>query len=166
MKTPSPHVRRGLLVVAFPIGLVACGSSSSSSKSPAVGGGPPSTIPAAMEAAAPLLGFVASAVPGLSTSQAATGVGSLLGLAQAKMPVDQFIQISNTVPGTNALINGAVDSGLPTSGLNSLSSLTVVFDQAGISPIQVSQMIPFVGDAISNSAGPSVAQSFLSAVQW
>ena len=164
MKT---HVRRIHLVLAtaLPIGLLACGSSSSSSKAPAMGGGPPSTLPVGMESAAPLLNSVTSAVPGLSSAQAATGVGSLLGLAQSKMPVDQFAQISKSVPGTNELINGAITAGLPTSGLNDLSSLTGVFDKAGISPTQVSQMIPVVGNSISSSAGPSVGQSFLSAVK-
>jgi len=108
---------------------------------------------------------VTHAVPGLSTTQAATGVGSLLGLAEAKLPPEQFAQIAKAVPGSNELINGAVKAGLPTSGLTSLSSLTSTFDKAGISPTQVSQMIPAVGDSISKAAGPTVAQNFLSAVR-
>src|SRR5882672_9216141 len=92
-------LRRGILFAALPIGLIACGSSSSApppkaaapataTPAPAIGGGP-SAMTMEMGQAAPLLGSVTQAVPGLSTSQAATGVGSLLGLAQAKLPADQ-----------------------------------------------------------------------------
>jgi hypothetical protein len=119
-----------------------------------------------MEAASPLLNSVMSAVPGLSPSQAATGVGSLLGLAQARMPADQFAQLSSAVPGTQALIGGAQKAGLPSAGgLTGLSSLTNTFNSAGISPDQVSQMIPAVEQSISQSAGPSIGQAFASAVR-
>ena len=161
-------VRRCLLVAALPIGAIACGSSSkqeAKAPAPAMGGGPLSTLPPEMEAAGPLLSQVTSAVPGLSTTQAATGVGSLLGLAQSKLPPDQYAQIADALPGSNALVNGAVNAGLPTSNLNGLSSLTGVFDQAGISPSQVTQMIPVVGESISNTAGPQAARNFLSAVK-
>jgi hypothetical protein len=150
------------------IGLAACGSSSPppQSKAPpaAVGGGP--TTMSGMDAAAPLLGSVTDAVPGLSTSQAATGTGSLLGLAQAKMPPDQFSQIQSALPGTDALIGGAQKAGLPSSaGLTGLSSLNGVFTKAGISPTQVQQIIPVMSNAISKSGNPALAQSFISAVR-
>jgi hypothetical protein len=116
-------------------------------------------------AAAPMLGSVTQAVPGLSSQQAATGVGSLLGLAQAKLPADQFAKISSALPGTNELIQGAQKAGLPTSGLTSLSSLNSTFSKAGISPTQVTQITSALGNQISNSAGPQVAQSFYSAVR-
>jgi hypothetical protein len=119
-----------------------------------------------MEAAAPLLGSVTNAVPGLSTPQAATGVGSLLGLAQAKMPANQFSQISSALPGTDALIGGAQKAGLPAStGLTGRSSLTGVFNKAGISPDQVQQMIPVVENAISKSTSPAIGQAFRTAVK-
>jgi hypothetical protein len=162
LSSSRSRIRRSVLIAALPIGLIACGSSTQTK--PAVGGGPPSTIPG-MEAAAPLLGQLTNSVPGLSTQQAATGVGSLLGLAQSKLPPEQYAQIGNAIPGSNALVNGAVQAGLPTSGLNSLSSLNGVFDKAGISPTQVSQMIPVVSDSITKSAGPTAAQHFLSAVK-
>jgi hypothetical protein len=119
-----------------------------------------------MESAAPLLNSVTSSVPGLSSTQAATGVGSLLGLAQARMPANQFAQISNSLPGTDVLISEAQKQGLPPKKeLTGLSSLNSTFSSAGISSQQVSQMVPAVADNISKSAGPHAAQSFLSAVK-
>jgi len=118
------------------------------------------------EAAGPMLSSMTSAVPGLSSSQAATGAGSLLGLAQAKMPADQFSLAANAVPGADALIGGAQKQGLPSAtGLTSLSSLHGVFDKAGISPTQVSQMIPILGQTVSKGAGPEVGQAFLNALR-
>jgi hypothetical protein len=115
--------------------------------------------------AAPMLGSVTQAVPGLSTQQAATGVGSLLGLAQAKMPADQFAKVAGAVPGTDALIQGAQKAGLPTTGLTGLSSLNSTFSKAGISPTQVTQITSALGNTISSKAGPQVAQGFYSAVR-
>jgi Protein of unknown function VcgC/VcgE (DUF2780) len=51
------------------------------------------------------------AVPGLSQSQAILGAGSLLGLAKAKMPADQFSQVAGAIPGSDALVGEAVKQG-------------------------------------------------------
>ncbi len=160
----------GMALVAVALGLAACGSSSSSQPAQptgaAIGGGPSTALPSEMQAAAPFLNSVTSQVPGLSPSQAAAGTGSLLGLAQARMPSDQFAQISNAIPGTNALIGGAHKAGLASANeLTDLSSLNNVFQKAGISPDQVSQLIPAVANSISQGAGPSAGQAFLSAIR-
>jgi hypothetical protein len=118
-----------------------------------------------MGQASPLLSSITQQVPGLSTQQAATGAGSLLGLAQQKMPADQFAKVAGAVPGSDALIQSAQKAGLPTSGLTGLSSLNSTFSKAGISPTQVTQITSALGNSISNSAGPQVAQSFYSAVR-
>jgi hypothetical protein len=156
-------------LVAVALGLAACGSSTPPAQptGAAIGGGPSTALPSEMQAAAPFLNSVTSQVPSLSPSQAATGTGSLLGLAQARMPSDQFAQISNAIPGTNALIGGAHKAGLPSANsLTDLSSLSGVFQKAGISPDQVSQLVPAVASSISQStAGPSAAQAFLSAIR-
>src|SRR3954447_17730006 len=97
----------------------------------AVGGGPATPIPTSLQAAGPLLGSVTSAVPGLSSAQAATGVGGLLELAKAKMPADHFAQVANAIPGSDALMNQAVKAGVPTSGLTGPSTLNGAFAKAG-----------------------------------
>lgn len=160
---------RSVLALALPLGLVAACGSSSSNQAPAprssydsFGGGP---LPAGAEVAGPALNGITKAVPGLTSSQAATGVGALLGLAQQKMPADQFAQVTNSIPGSDALINGAVTQGLPTSGLNGLSSLDGVFKTAGISHEQAAQMVPAVGKMVSDAAGPTAGQAFMSVMK-
>jgi hypothetical protein len=102
----------------------------------------------------------------MSSSQATLGAGSLLGLAQAKMPSDQFSQVANAVPGTSSLIGTAQKAGLPAaSSLTSLSSLTPMLSKAGISPTMVSQLTPALGSIIGAKGGPDLASAFLSAVK-
>jgi len=156
---------RSLLVAALPLGLAAaCGSSSPpppAQSAYSIGGGP---LPAGAEAAGPALTSITSAVPGLSSSQAATGVGALLALAHQKMPPDQFAQVSNSIPGSDALINGAVSQGLPVT-MGGLSSLDPVFKRAGISQEQAAAMVPAVGKVVSDAAGPTVGQAFMSVMK-
>src|SRR5262245_24608995 len=68
----------------------------------------PAGLSGALSAAGPLLGSLGTAVPGLSQAQAILGAGSLLGLAKAKMPADQFSQVAGAIPGADALIGEAV----------------------------------------------------------
>jgi len=113
-----------------------------------------------------VISSLTSAVPGMSSSQAALGAGSLLGLAQARMPVDQFSQVANAVPGTSSLIGTAQKAGLPAaSSLTGLSSITPMLSKAGISPTMVSQLTPALGSIIGVKGGPDLAGAFLSAVK-
>jgi hypothetical protein len=126
--------------------------------------GAPAGLSGALSAAGPLLGSIGTAVPGLSQAQSILGVGSLLGLAKAKMPAAQFSQIGAAIPGSDALLGEAVKQGLP-STLGSLSDVTGFLGKSGISASQVNQMIPVVGQALSGKVSPDLATSFLSALK-
>ena len=113
-----------------------------------------------------VLTSLTSAVPGMSSSQAALGAGSLLGLAQAKMPVDQFSQVANAIPGSSSLIATAQKAGLPAaSSLTSSSSITPVLSKAGITPTMMNQLTPALGSMIGAKGGPDLAGAFLTAVK-
>jgi hypothetical protein len=146
-------VRRGLLLASL-VGVLGCSGGGSSTPS----------LPAPLQAAAPLINSLMSAVPGLSQLQAILGAGGLLGTAKAKMPADQFAQINSAVPGAEALIGEAQKAGLPGSP-SALSSLNSFFSQAGISPTQVAQMVPVVGDLIRSKGGAQLADAFLAAMK-
>ena len=147
-------VRRGLIVASM-VGTIACS-----------GGGGSSTpaLPAPLGAAEPLLSALTSAVPGLSQAQAILGAGGLLGLAKAKMPADQFAQVNSAIPGSEALIGEATKAGLP-SIIPGLSSLNSFFSQSDISPAQVNQMVPVIGNAIRSKGGAPPADAFLAAMK-
>ena len=120
----------------------------------------------ALAAAGPLIESLTKSIPGLSQAQAILGAGSLFGLAKAKMPADQFSQISSAVPGTQALVDEATKAGLPAaSALTGASALTPLFSKAGISPQMVSALAPALGQAIAKAGGQPLADAFLAAVR-
>lgn len=120
----------------------------------------------ALAPASQLIASLASSIPGLSQAKAVLGAGSLLGLAKAKMPGDQFSQVANAVPGSQALVDEAVKAGLPaTDQLTGLSSLTPFLSKAGISPEMASQMVPALGKAVGAGGGQSLADAFLAALR-
>ena len=145
-------VRRGLVVASL-VGTAACS-----------GGGSTPSLPAPLTAAEPLLNALTSAVPGLSQAQAILGAGGLLGTAKAKMPAEQFSQVNSAIPGAEALVGEAVKAGLP-SNIAGLSSLNSFFSNAGISPAQVSQMVPVIGNMIRSKGSAPLADAFLAAVK-
>ena len=120
----------------------------------------------ALGPASALISSLSSSIPGLSQAKAILGAGSLLGLAKAKMPADQFSQVSNAIPGSQALVDEAVKAGLPAAAeLTGLSSVTSFLSKAGISPEMVSQLVPALGKAVSAGGGQAVADSFLAALR-
>ena len=165
------------IATAFAIGgaLITAGCASKSGTSgtmeapgdvAAVPSAAPSALSGALAAAGPVLESLTKSIPGLSQAQAILGAGSLLGLAKAKMPADQFSQLSSAVPGTQALVDEATKAGLPaTSMLTGLSSVTPVLSKAGISPEMVNQMVPAIGQMVATKGGQPLADAFLAAVR-
>ena len=144
------------LVLGATFGVTRCGGKTSSAAA--------SVSSSVMSAAGPLLSSLTSSVPGLSQAESILGAGSLLGLAKAKMPAESFSQVSNAVPGTEALIGEAQKQGLP-SQPSGLSEVTGFLEKAGISSSQVNQMIPALGKAVGGKVSPDVASSFMSALK-
>ena len=123
-----------------------------------------SAIPSSLNAAAPILNSLGATVPGLSTAQQILAAGSMFGLAKQKMPADQYAEVANNVPGADALANEAVKQGLP-SNVNGLSGLTEFLGKSGISPDQVTKLIPALGSALQGKVSPEVANSFMNALR-
>ena len=153
----------GALALASATVVGACHKSSPETTATTSGGDVSSS---ASSASSSVISSLTSAVPGMSSSQAALGAGSLLGLAQAKMPVDQFSQVANAVPGTSSLIATAQKSGLPAaSSLTGSSSIAPVLSKAGITPTMMNQLTPALGSMIGAKGGPDLAGAFLTAVK-
>jgi hypothetical protein len=121
-------------------------------------------LPKSAQAAAPLLGSISSAVPGLSQSQAMLGAGSLLGVAKNSMPSKAFSEIEKAIPGGKSLLDEAVKLGLP-KGAKGLSGLTDFLGKSGISPAQLNQMVPVLTNAVSGKVPADVASAFASALK-
>jgi hypothetical protein len=117
---------------------------------------------AAPAATANPMSAIQSAVPGLTEQQAKMGVGGILGYAKTKMPADQYAKAASAFPGSAAMVSEAGKLGMP-SEMTGLSSLTGTLKQAGISQEQFEALMPAVTDAVSQKAGPDVAQAFRAA---
>jgi hypothetical protein len=114
----------------------------------------------ALAPASALIGGLTKSIPGMSQAQAILGAGSMFGLAKAKMPADQYSQLSSAVPGTEALVSEAMKAGLPAAEqLMGLSSLTPMLSKAGISPSMVTQLVPALTKAVGSVGGPALAEA-------
>ena len=148
--------KSGKVTTAESAGSVASSAASSAS----------SALSGALAPASAMIGGLTKSIPGLSQAQAILGAGSLFGLAKAKMPSDQFSQLSSAVPGTNALVDEAIKAGLPAvEQLTGLSSLTPVLSKAGISPSMVSQLVPALTKAVTSGGGKALGDAFAAAVK-
>lgn len=124
-----------------------------------------SALPTAMNAAAPVLNSLNSAVPGLSQTQSIAAAGSLLGLAKTRMPADQYSQVATAIPGSDALVNEATRLGLPSNSLTGLSGVTDFLSKQGVSADQVSKMVPALGNLLKGKVSPEVLNSFMAALR-
>ena len=150
-------IRKRYLLALPTLAILACGG-----KNPEPSGA--SAVPAAVNAAAPLLNAVSAAIPGLSQAQQILGLGSLFGLAKQKMPADQYAQVTSAVPGADALVTEAMKQGLPTN-LGGLSDVTNFVSKSGLSVDQVSKMIPVLGNSMAGRVPPEAATSFFNALK-
>jgi hypothetical protein len=129
-------------------------------------GSAPSALTGALAPASALIGGLTKSIPGLSQAQAILGAGSLFGLAKAKMPADQFSQLSSAVPGTNALVEEAIKAGLPAvEQLTGLSSLQSTLSKAGITPTMLAQVVPALTKAVTSGGGQALGDAFAAAVK-
>ena len=128
------------------------------------GNTPASTLPSALSAAGPIISSITQAIPGLSQVQAALGAGSMLGLAKAKMPANQFSQIAGAIPGTDALVSEAVKQGAPATPAG-LSSVTDFLSKSGISAGQVTQLAGVLTNAVGGKVPADIASAFASALK-
>lgn len=131
----------------------------------AMSGGMSGAMSGAISAAGPLLTTLTSKVPGLSQEQAALAAGSMLALAQTKMPAGDYSQLVNAVPGAGALVAASQDQGLPSAAALTPASVSQFLGKAGISPEQASQLTSALGSAIGGMVPGSVANSFASALK-
>jgi|RhiMetdeSRZDD1v2_1073273.scaffolds.fasta_scaffold33219_3 uncharacterized protein VcgC/VcgE DUF2780 len=127
----------------------------------------PSALSGALAPAAGLLSGLTSSIPGMSQAQAILGAGSVLGVAKAKLPADQYSQVANAVPGANALVDEALKAGLPAlNSLTGMSSVSSFLSKAGISPQMASQLVPALSKAITSGGGSqALVDAFTAAVQ-
>ena len=123
--------------------------------------GTPGPASGSLSAARPLVDSLSTEVPGLPRAQAEVSAGALLSLAKAQMPTGQFAQVAAAIPGADALVSEAIQRGLP-AGVTQMADVTSFLGRSGVSPSQVTRMVPVLTAAVEGKASPEAALGFFS----
>jgi hypothetical protein len=100
---------------------------------------------------------------GVSGDQASGGIGSILSLAQNKMPASDYTKVANAIPGSNSYVEKAKDLGaVPSGGITDKGALDAAYQKLGISPDVAKKFTPMVVSYAGQVGGSSV-ESLLSA---
>jgi len=110
---------------------------------------------AATAAAGGLTGLLGSNL-GLTSDQASGAVGSVLSLAQEKLPSSDYSQVASAVPGAAGYVQKAKDLGAVTGPIGDVNGLNAAYSKLGISPTVASQVTPLISNYIGKAAGPAV----------
>jgi len=117
---------------------------------------------------------------GVSALQASGGAGALFQVAQARMPGNDFQDLTKSVPEISGLLNSVAkpkSSGLSqlaagassligddSNALGAVASLAETYQSLGLSSDMVKQFIPVITDYVSKNAGPKLTQSLISSL--
>ncbi|MGH7586814.1 MAG: DUF2780 domain-containing protein, partial [Gemmatimonadales bacterium] len=119
------------------------------------------TLTGACASSASMVDPVVSALAkgGLTTQQAAGGAGALLGLAQTKLPADQFSSLSAGVGGADKYMNQARNMTGETGPISSMSQVQGMFSKMGISPEQGAELTKNFGDFVGSKVGGPLGET-------
>ena len=121
--------------------------------------GAPAALQYPLHSSAPVVNEVQGAVPGLTATQLAQGMGGVLYYAQRSMQPADFRKVKNSFPGSEAMINEGTRLGMP-SEMYGLTSLSGSLKNIGISRDQFNLLIPAMTEVVSEKAGAEVAGKF------
>jgi hypothetical protein len=114
---------------------------------------------------------------GSSPEQAAGAAGALFGVAKSRLQPDEFKQVSNSVPGMDALLLAAPAAGgakaKGTSGnlsqlagqAGGLMAAASAFSKLGLSPDLVAKAVPILTSFVGKSGGANVASLLASVLK-
>jgi hypothetical protein len=121
--------------------------------------GAPAALQYPLHSSAPVVNEVQGAVPGLTATQLAQGMGGVLYYAQRSMQPGDFRKVKNSFPGSDAMIREGTKLGMP-SEMYGLTSLSGSLKNIGISRDQFNQLIPAMTEVVNEKAGAEVAGKF------
>ena len=121
--------------------------------------GAPAALQYPLHSSAPVVNEVRGAVPGLTATQLAQGMGGVLYYAQRAMQPGDFRKVKNSFPGSDAMINEGTKLGMP-SEMYGLTSLSGSLKNIGISRDQFNLLIPAMTEVVNEKAGAEVAGKF------
>ena len=111
---------------------------------------------------------------GASPEQAAGAAGALFGVAKSRLKADEFSQVSQAVPGMNALLKAA-PSTEAAAGIGALSqvagsagglaAIATSFSKLGLNPDLVAKAVPVLTSFVTKSGGANTGQLLASVLK-
>jgi Protein of unknown function VcgC/VcgE (DUF2780) len=102
---------------------------------------------------------------GLTGDQASGAVGSILSMAETKLPSSDYALVETAVPGAKGYVEKAKDLGAVTEPITDMNGLSAAYSKLGISPEVGSKLTPLVVNSIAKTAGPTVGGLLSSVVK-
>ena len=111
---------------------------------------------------------------GASPEQAAGAAGALFGVAKSRLKADEFSQVSQAVPGMNALLKAAPPTEAA-AGIGALSqvagsagglaAIATSFSKLGLNPDLVAKAVPVLTSFVTKSGGANTGQLLASVLK-
>jgi hypothetical protein len=95
---------------------------------------------------------------GVSETQAAGGIGSIMSLAKSKLSPESFATLTKSMPNVDRYMRTVQDVLGPDAKITDLASLRSAFSRFGMGPEMIGKFKPFVMDAIGKAGGDPVKQ--------
>jgi hypothetical protein len=100
---------------------------------------------------------------GLTQTQAAGGLGSVMSLASSKLPAADYAELGKVLPNTDKYIAAAKDAGVLTDPITDVARLNSAMRKLGMSPDKTASMLGQVNSYVGKVGGES-AKSMLAGV--
>jgi hypothetical protein len=90
---------------------------------------------------------------GVTQNQATGGAGSVLSLAQGKLPPMDFNTLTTLIPGSEGLMKSAKDLGAVTGPITNQGGLETAFSRLGMGAEMVPKFLQTMGDYVGKAGG-------------
>ena len=92
---------------------------------------------------------------GLTETQAAGGLGSVMSLAGSKLPAADYASLGKLLPNADKYIKAAQQAGVLTDPITDVGRLNAAMGKLGITPDKSTQLLGQVGDYVGKLGGDS-----------
>jgi hypothetical protein len=92
---------------------------------------------------------------GIDAKQAAGSLGSIMSLAENKLPAADYSSLTKVLPGSDKYLKVAKDAGLLTDPITDSNKLYSAMGKLGINPDTAAKLYSQVGDYVGKSGGTS-----------
>jgi hypothetical protein len=90
---------------------------------------------------------------GLSTEQAAGGLGAVMSLAETKLAPSDYSSLTKLMPSADKYVKVAKDAGILSTPVKDIQSLNSAFSKLGLNPTQARGLLGSVSDYATKQGG-------------